>query len=325
MVPRAPSQGPRDRAARRPQRTVPAGTWSTPRSVTSRPSRPSGPQSQDHGRHSRQDCVGHSIVPLAASGPPRRGSGPRHPRCPQVAGSPLPSRPVQAPACTPAPSQRLPTPSWLPRLCPGGSGLQMDSRVGGCLLPPRPLQVLGGHSEGGAASGGPLRTRVPDTPLLEPSLSAHCALPTGSRTNAAPTAQRWARCRPAPRLAAPDRCPPPIQLLPSPSPFAVSTPPSSIRFSAGWSAGQVRLQVWDREGAPVPPGLRGPREGEDIQAWGHQGVDSPTLPRGAQPYGHLCPATLRLPGKCPASASQAPGGVQHRPWGRCSRHNKGCL
>ena len=102
------------------------------------------------------------------------------------------------------------------------------------------------------------------------------------------------------------------------------------------------LERWPSEGhesgtgrgTPVPSGLRGPREGKDVpdpqagaalKAPGHRGADLPTLPQGAQPHGHLRPGTLRLPGQCPASASQAPGGVQHRPWGRCSLRNKGCL
>lgn len=99
------------------------------------------------------------------------------------------------------------------------------------------------------------------------------------------------------------------------------------------------LERWPSEGhesgtgrgTPVPPGLRGAPGGQGhsrSSGWGcPEGprlrgrgprADLPTLPRGAQPHGHLRPAALRLPGQCPASASQAPGGVQHRPWGHCS-------
>lgn len=258
--------------------------------------------------------------------PPKKGGQARDtPGAHRWQGAPSrASLPRPRPACLP-PSQWLPTPSWLPRLCPGGSGLQMGSRVGGRLLPPRPLRALGGLSEGRAASGGPLRTRVPDTPLLEPSLSAHCALPTGSHTTAAPTAQHWARCRPAPRLAALDRCPPPVQLCPPRAPLLFPHPgPPSVPQQAGALA-KRGCKSGARRGAPAPPGLRGAPGGRGRSGLGSPGGGLAHAASRGMAHGHLRLAALRLPGKGRASASQVPGGVQHRPWGRCSQHNKGCL
>lgn len=166
--------------------------------------------------------------------PQEGGAGPRHPQCPQVAGSPIPSQLARGPACTPARSRRLPALSWLAPSC-----LQTGSRAGGCLLSPRPLRALGGSlSEGGAASGGPLRTRVPDAlsgraqperPLCPAHWQPHKRCSHGSALGEVQTSP--------PHRATPGRCPPSIQRLPSPNPSAVSTPWPSICSSAGWSAG----------------------------------------------------------------------------------------
>ena len=122
-------------------------------------------------------------------------------------------------------SQWLPTLSWLPQSCPAGPGLQTGSRAGGCLLPPWPLLALGGLSEGGAASGGPLRTRVPDTlsgraqperPLCPAHWQPHKCCSHGSALGEVQTNP--------PCLPAPGRCPPSVQRSPSLNPSAVSTP-----------------------------------------------------------------------------------------------------
>ncbi|XP_070334474.1 basic salivary proline-rich protein 1-like [Odocoileus virginianus] len=197
--------------------------------------------------------------------------------------------PAGAHMCTDTPVLLMPL-----HLCPWGHRQGAGPRA---LMRPR-ATPSGAELWGPRPDGPPRRGGRPETPPV----------PTGGREPLPEPA-----C-PGPGLHA---CPPPsgsprppgshscVQLSPSPGPFAVSTPRPSIRFSAGWSTGQVRLQVWDPERGSCSPWAEGPREGEDVQAWGHQGADSPTLPRGAQAHGHLCLAALRLPGKGPASASQS--------------------
>ncbi|CAI9158286.1 unnamed protein product [Rangifer tarandus platyrhynchus] len=87
-----------------------------PRSVTSHPSRSSGPRSQDHRRPSWRDSVGHCGMPLVASGPPRRGGRPETPLVPTGGREPLPE-----PACPGPGLHACPPPSGSPRP-PGSHG-----------------------------------------------------------------------------------------------------------------------------------------------------------------------------------------------------------
>lgn len=167
-------------------------------------------------------------------GPPKKGE--------QARDTPSAHRWQGAPSRASLPGARpahLPAPGGSPH-SPGSHHRASRQAVGlvAASVTTAPAGTGGSLSEGGAASGGPLRTRVPDAlsgraqperPLCPAHWQPHKRCSHGSALGEVQTSP--------PHRATPGRCPPSIQRLPSPNPSAVSTPWPSICSSAGWSTG----------------------------------------------------------------------------------------